>query len=117
MFICATEPHQDIRLITNTRIFIMTAYFVMIWEKTTDSDSLAEYGPKAALAAQGHPLKALAAYGALNILEGDGIEGAVILEFPDMAAAKHWYESPAYQAAVKFRHAGSQSKAFLIEGA
>jgi uncharacterized protein (DUF1330 family) len=41
---------------------------------------------------------------------------AVILEFPDMAAARAWYDSPSYQAAFKFRHAGSKSKAFFIEG-
>jgi uncharacterized protein (DUF1330 family) len=40
----------------------------------------------------------------------------VIIEFPDMAAARAWYDSPAYQAAVKFRHAGSKSNAFFIEG-
>jgi uncharacterized protein (DUF1330 family) len=25
------------------------------------------------------------------------LEGIVLIEFPDMAAAKAWYESPAYQ--------------------
>lgn len=52
--------------------------------------------------------------GALDQLEGDTIEGAVIIELPDMMAARAWYDSPAYQAAVKFRHAGSKSKAFFI---
>jgi uncharacterized protein (DUF1330 family) len=94
----------------------MPAYFVMIREKTTDAASLAEYGPRASLAAQNHPLKPLAIYGALDQLEGDVIEGAVILEFPDMTAARAWYDSPAYQAAVKFRHAGSTSQAFFIDG-
>jgi uncharacterized protein (DUF1330 family) len=94
----------------------MSAYFVMIRETTIDAAALAEYGPRASLAAQHHPLKPLAVYGALDQLEGDAIEGAVIIEFPDMAAARAWYDSPAYQAAVKFRHAGSKSKAFLIEG-
>ena len=94
----------------------MTAYFVMIREKTTDAAALAEYGPRASLAAQHHPLKPLAIYGELDQLEGKSIEGAVIIEFPDMAAARTWYNSPAYQAAVKFRHAGSMSSAFFIEG-
>jgi uncharacterized protein (DUF1330 family) len=94
----------------------MAAYFVMIREETTDAAALAEYGPKASLAAQGHPLKPLAIYGALDQLEGDAIEGGVIIEFTDMAAARAWYTSPAYQAAVKFRHAGSRSKAFFVEG-
>jgi len=88
----------------------------MIREKITDAASLAEYGPRASLAAQNHPLKPLAIYGALEQREGDAIEGAVIIEFPDMVAARAWYGSPAYQTAVKFRHAGSKSKAFFIEG-
>lgn len=94
----------------------MSAYFVMLREETIDPASLADYGPRASLAAQGHPLKPLAAYGAIDHLEGSPIEGAVILEFPDMAAARAWYDSPSYQAAVKFRHSGSKSKAFFIEG-
>ena len=94
----------------------MTAYFVMIREQTTDKAALAEYGPRASLAAQGHPLKPLAAYGALDQLEGGEVEAAVILEFPDMEAARAWYDSPSYQAAAKFRHAGSTSRAFFIEG-
>ncbi len=94
----------------------MSAYFVMIRESTTDAASLAEYGPRASLAAQHHPLRPLAIYGALDQHEGDAVEGAVIIEFPDMATARAWYDSPAYQAAVKFRHAGSKSKAFFVEG-
>lgn len=94
----------------------MSAYFVMIRRKTTDTAALAEYGPKAALAAQGHPLNPLAIHGALDHLEGDLIEGAVILEFPDLTAARAWYDSPSYQVAVKFRLAGSASTAFFIEG-
>ena len=95
----------------------MSVYFVMIREQTTDATSLAEYGPRASLAAQSHPLKPLTVYGALDQLEGDTIEGAVILEFPNMIAARAWYDSPAYQAAVRFRHAGSRSRAFFIDGA
>jgi len=94
----------------------MPTYFVMLREHTTDAATLAEYGPKAALAAQGHPLKPLAIYGTLDQLEGEPVEGAVIIEFPDIAAARAWYDSPSYQAAVRFRHDGSQSKAFFIEG-
>ena len=91
----------------------MSVYFVMIREATTDAAALAEYGPKAALAAQGHPLTPLAVHGALEHLEGEAIEGAVIIGFPDMASAKAWYGSPPYQAAVKFRHARLQIEGLL----
>ncbi|MEJ1977954.1 MAG: DUF1330 domain-containing protein [Acetobacteraceae bacterium] len=94
----------------------MPAYFVLLRDETTDAAKLAEYGPKAKAAGEGHPLKPLALYGAIDLVEGEMPEGAVIIEFPDMAAARAWYDSPAYQAAAKYRHAGSKSRAFFIEG-
>jgi len=94
----------------------MSAYFVMIRKRTTDPAALATYGPKAAQAAEGHPITPLAVYGDMLHLEGDGAEGVVILEFPDIEAARAWYHSAAYQEAVKFRHAGSESQAFLVQG-
>lgn len=56
----------------------MFASFVMIREKT-DAATLAEYGPKASLLPQGHPLKPLAIYDAPDQLELDAIEGAMII--------------------------------------
>lgn len=94
----------------------MPAYLVLIREKTIDADELAKYGPEARSAGEGHPLKPLALYGAIDHLEGKPIEGAVIIEFPDMEAARTWYDSPAYQAAARRRRAGSLSQAFFIEG-
>jgi uncharacterized protein (DUF1330 family) len=94
----------------------MSVYFVMVREETTDMNSLAAYGPEAAKASEGHSFKPLAVYGTLVDLEGEPVEAAVILEFPDMAAAQAWYNSPAYQAALKYRQAGSKSKAFFIQG-
>ncbi len=61
----------------------------------TDAGKLAEYGPEAK-AAGGHPLKLLAPYGKIDLVEGERPEGAVIIEFPDMAAARAWYDSPAF---------------------
>jgi uncharacterized protein (DUF1330 family) len=50
------------------------------------------------------------------MLEGPAIEGAVILEFPTVAAAKTYYNSPAYQDAVKHRFLGADYRAFIVEG-
>ncbi|WP_406853500.1 DUF1330 domain-containing protein [Brevundimonas sp. BH3] len=58
----------------------------------------------------------LAAYGAIQHLEGPPIEGAVILRFPTMQAARDWYDSPAYQTIAAQRFAGSRYRAFIIEG-
>ena len=50
------------------------------------------------------------------MLEGPAIEGAVILEFPNFEAAKTYYESPAYQEAVRHRFLGADYRAFIVEG-
>ena len=94
----------------------MSTYFVMLREKTLDPAALEQYGPRAAKAAEGHSLTPLVVYGDMVNLEGEKVEGAVILEFPNLAAAHAWYHSPAYQEAVAFRHTGSKSRAFLVEG-
>lgn len=94
----------------------MSAYFVMIRNQTTDLAALAAYGPKAAHAAEGHPITPLVIYGDMLHLEGNEAEGVVILEFPSIEAARAWYHSAAYQEAVKLRHAGSQAQAFLVQG-
>ncbi len=58
----------------------------------------------------------LAAYGTCETLEGAPIEGAVILSFPTMEAARDWYNSPEYTEARKHRHLGADYRAFITEG-
>jgi uncharacterized protein (DUF1330 family) len=40
----------------------------------------------------------------------------VMLEFPDMASAQEWYDSPGYQAILPLRTEHSDSKVALVEG-
>ena len=63
----------------------MPAYVVFTREETTDEAQLQQYSEKAAAARPGHDLTPLAFYGKFELLEGDPIEGAVILRFADMA--------------------------------
>ena len=94
----------------------MSAYVVFTREQTSDSEQLVQYAEKAPLAREGRELTSLAFYGQLEVLEGNEIEGAVILRFPDMAAARDWYHSPAYQEALKHRLKGASYRVFMIEG-
>ena len=73
----------------------MATYIVFTRERMRDRDQYERYREKARPAAAGHPLKPLALYGAHEVLEGAAIEGAVILEFPTIAAARAYYHSPA----------------------
>ena len=94
----------------------MPAYVVFTREETTDELQLQQYAQKAAAARSGHDLTPLAFYGEFELLEGDSIEGAVILRFADMAAARDWYNSPAYQEALQHRLSGAKYRVFIIQG-
>ena len=55
--------------------------------------------------------------GATELVEG-GPEPkrVVILEFPDTAAIKRWYNSPEYQKILPGRLDNSKARAFIVEG-
>jgi uncharacterized protein (DUF1330 family) len=67
----------------------------------------------------------LAQYGGRFVARGgktELIEGGpepkriVIIEFADTAAARRWYNSPEYQAALPTRLANSRGRAFIVDG-
>ena len=55
--------------------------------------------------------------GAVEVREGDpGISRLVVLEFPSLAAARTFYDSPEYQAILPHRRDNSVGTLFLVEG-
>ena len=94
----------------------MAAYVVFIRERITDPAEFALYRQKAAAARGDHPLKRLVFDGNLEVLEGESTDGVVILEFPDIAAAHAWYDSPAYQEAKAHRLRGADHRVLLVQG-
>lgn len=94
----------------------MPAYIIMTRERTHDSEEMARYGKKAKAAREGHDPQPLAFYGDFDVLEGSSMEGAVVLRFTDMAAARAWYESPAYQEARQHRFLGADYRVFIVDG-
>ena len=40
----------------------------------------------------------------------------MLIEFPDLATAKSWYESPAYQEVKKIRLAAADAEIFFLDG-
>lgn len=66
----------------------------------------------------------VAQYGGKFVVRGgkaELVEGSkepariVVIEFPDTAAAKRWYNSPEYQEALKIRLANSTGRVLLVE--
>ncbi len=94
----------------------MPAYIIFTREKTLSQPEMDVYNGLAGGTLAGHPAKVLAFYGEQEILEGPAHEGAVVLEFPTLADAKAWYDSPAYQEAAHHRHTGSDYRVFIVEG-
>ncbi len=88
----------------------------MIRQAVTDEGEMATYKTKAKLAREGHDVTPLAAYGALEVLEGTDIDGVAINRFPSMDAARKWFNSDAYQQAVSHRHRGAEYQVLFIEG-
>lgn len=93
----------------------MSAYVVFIKEEVTDQSELDAYSREVGGSFEGRNLKFLATYGALETLEGPPVQGAVILEFPDMEAARAWYGSEKYQAAAAHRFRGARYRGFIVE--
>ena len=66
----------------------MSAYVVMMRERTTDPAEMDIYASRAPLAREGHPVTPVARYGTLKILEGADFEGCLIHNFPSMEEAR-----------------------------
>lgn len=54
--------------------------------------------------------------GPYQVLEGAPRGDIVVLEFPDMARAQRWYDSPAYRAILPLRTANARSTVVLVPG-
>lgn len=94
----------------------MTAYAIFIRDETTDQAELDTYGSMVAAARVGHDITPLVRYGPFEVMEGEPAEGVVLLQFPSMAAAKAWYDSPLYQEALAHRLAGARYRVIFAEG-
>ena len=94
----------------------MPAYFIAFRDKMKDAAKYAAYLEKAGPTIASHPSRLLVANGALTPLEGALPDGVVVIEFPDVAAARAWYESPEYQAILGERLAVTEGRAVIVEG-
>jgi uncharacterized protein (DUF1330 family) len=93
----------------------MPKAYVLVTEDIHDPDGMKAYGAQAAKAMG--DARVLAVDAAPQVLEGEPPRGRVVLlEFASPEAARAWYESPGYQAAVPLRQAAADSTALIITG-
>src|SRR5579863_7785279 len=96
----------------------MVAYVIFTRVRTRDAAELKRYSESRTKFFAGHHVTALAPFGApFEVLEGPGVEGVSILEFPTFAEAKAWYSSPAYQEAIQHRFLGGDYTSIIVDGA
>jgi uncharacterized protein (DUF1330 family) len=95
----------------------VATYMIFLREGAiVDAAAMAEYSAMNRSATPDPNMKLLTVYGAMETLEGEPADGVVILEFPSREAAKAWYESPAYQAAIPLRQKGAPYRCLMVEG-
>jgi uncharacterized protein (DUF1330 family) len=94
----------------------MPAY-VIIETDIHDPEQYERYKAASPAAVAGGGGRFLARGGELAVLEGDwDPTRIVVLEFPDLDAAKRWYESPGYQEVKQLRDGAASLRMVAVEG-
>jgi len=95
----------------------MAAYVIFLRESPIrDPAALSAYVDVIQESPRDPNMKLLVLYGAQHELEGKAPDGAVVLEFPTVEAAKAWYNSPGYQKALPHRKKAADYRGFIVQG-
>jgi uncharacterized protein (DUF1330 family) len=94
------------------------AYVIAAVSEAHDDEALAEYRRRNTETVAAHGGRFVVRGGPVVALEG-GWEPLrmVVMEFPDTAAARAWYDSAEYQAIAPIRRGASATGIVLVEGA
>ena len=95
----------------------MTAYVIFQVESVSDPERLKQYRQMGGPSLKASGAEVIAINRPFETLEGPAPESVVMLRFPSVEAAKAWYTSPLYQAALPHRLAGARCRALIVEGA
>ena len=91
--------------------------FVVVDVEVKDEKDYAEYRAKAPATVAASGGKYVVRGGAATHVEpGWDVHRFVILEFPTLAKAKAWYDSPAYRAIAPIRQRSTASRMMFVEG-
>jgi uncharacterized protein (DUF1330 family) len=83
-----------------------------------DAVGYEEYKRLAASTVTAHGGRYLARGGATHVLEGDRVpHRLVVLEFPTVAKARRWWDSPEYQPIKRIRQRCARTEMVVVEGA
>lgn len=95
----------------------MPAYVIADVRDARDQDALAEYRRGNTESVARHGGRFIVRGGSFELLEGEwDTLRIVIAEFPDMAAARGWYESEDYAPLKTLRQSASDTNIILVDG-
>jgi uncharacterized protein (DUF1330 family) len=95
----------------------VTAY-VIVELSVADAEKYETYKPLAQASVASHGGTFVVRGGTVESVEGAAVaDRVVVLAFADLAAARTWYESPDYQAALAIRRqAATTARLYFVEG-
>ena len=95
----------------------MPAYVIADVRQALDQEALVEYRRGNTESVARHGGHFVVRGGDMEVLEGDwDTRRLVVMEFPDMAAARGWYESDDYAPLKALRQSASETNIILVEG-
>jgi uncharacterized protein (DUF1330 family) len=95
----------------------MPAYVIASVTEARDQEKLVEYRERNTGVVAAHGGRFVARGGPHEILEGDySPVRVVIIEFPDMDAARGWYQSDDYAPLRELRRSASDTDILVVEG-
>ena len=96
----------------------MPAYVIADVRDVWDTEALQEYRRRNTDAVAAHGGRFVVRGGEHELLEGDwDTRRLVVMEFPDMAAARAWWTSEQYEAIKPIRRGASTTNIILVDGA
>jgi uncharacterized protein (DUF1330 family) len=94
----------------------MSTYFIAT-STVVDPEKLSDYENAAGATLAGRDISLLAVTREAKVIEGTSPgTRVVVLEFPDEAAFREWYDSPEYQAILAQRLESTDGFSVLVEG-
>jgi uncharacterized protein (DUF1330 family) len=95
----------------------MPSYVIATVTDAWDQDKLVEYRERNTDAVANHGGRFVVRGGRHEILEGDYAPvRVVVIEFPDLDAARGWYESDEYAPLRELRRSASKTDIYVVEG-
>jgi uncharacterized protein (DUF1330 family) len=95
----------------------MPAYVIAYARNATDQQALAEYRRRNTEVVAAHGGRFLVRGGEQVVLEGDPrADRVVVMEFPNLGAARAWYSDPDYEAVKPLRQGASDTDIIAVAG-